>query len=235
MVFDLIALSISTGFILKHAPRPQYGAARCLSGFSRAMFEQGILYYLSLTLINVTNLVFYRQNKPSVQSSAASLGYVISWVMAQRILIDCTQYFATRSGHVLPAAVAAVNGPMDSMFLASSSDVENMHIHDTPRERPVSVDQQPGHNRVPGASPWLHFVSRARDTTTGMFSISQTLGASSGERTLPVPSEEEIQAWKRPGAILGGDCSDTQVIDVETHRRMSEIYRYDAHDEKGMM
>ncbi|KZV97104.1 hypothetical protein EXIGLDRAFT_764707 [Exidia glandulosa HHB12029] len=204
MSFDMLALCISSAYILRHAPRPlRMGCG--LTGFPRAMFEQGLLYYIALTLINVANLVFYRLTRLSLQSSAASLGYVISWIMAQRILIDCTHFFATRS-----------SGGSDSLFITPRCETEKSHDHDHDNlaELPDLPSLAQPRVSVPGSSPWLQFVD------------SFKAKEGQGRTSVPVstiPSEDEIETWKRPPPTHGGVHIQ---VDVQTDRRMTAVLGY---------
>ncbi|KZV82536.1 hypothetical protein EXIGLDRAFT_778444 [Exidia glandulosa HHB12029] len=196
MSFDMLALCISSAYILRHAPRPlRMGCG--LTGFPRTMFEQGLLYYVALTLINVANLVFYGMTRVSLQSSAASLGYVISWIMAQRILIDCTPFFATRS---------------DSLFITPRCETEKSHdlagLPDLPSLAQPRVS-------VPGSSPWLQFVDS--------FKTKEGHGGTSASVPVSLPSEDEIETWKRPPPTHGGVHIQ---VDVQTDRRMTAVLGY---------
>lgn len=241
MSFDMLALCISSAYILRHAPRPlRMGCG--LTGFPRAIFEQGLLYYVALTrayyvrlliafpdatatVINVANLVFYRMTRVSLQSSAyvihtstrgvwvlsfpssASLGYVISWIMAQRILIDCTHFFATRS-----------SSGSDSLFITRHCETEKSHDHDNDNLATVLPDlpslAQPRVS-VPGTSPWLQFVDS--------FKTKEGHGGTSASVPVSLPSEDEIETWKRPPPTHGGVHIQ---VDVQTDRRMTAVLGY---------
>ena len=83
MCFDLITLIISFWYLL--------GRRACeylsFGGISRVMIVDGLGYFVLLTAINVVNVVFYKTAPTALQSSAASLGYVITMIGCQRILI----------------------------------------------------------------------------------------------------------------------------------------------------
>ncbi|KZV97102.1 hypothetical protein EXIGLDRAFT_764705 [Exidia glandulosa HHB12029] len=192
MSFDMLALCISSAYILRHAPQPlRMGCG--LTGLPRAMFEQGLLYYVALTLINIANLVFYTMSRVSLQSSAASLGYVISWIMAQRILIDCTHFFATRS---------------DSLFITPRCETD--HDHDNLAALPDLPSLAQPRVSVPGSSPLLQFVDS--------FKTKEGHGV-----PVSIPSEDEIETWKRRPPTHGGVHIQ---VDVQTDRRMTAVIGY---------
>ncbi|KAH8116225.1 hypothetical protein DFH11DRAFT_1542981 [Phellopilus nigrolimitatus] len=96
MVFDLIAICISTGYLWFY------------SSTATSLLYEGLGYFVILTAVNVFNLVLYLKESESTQvlsfvpfsvflhsrlllspkkSTGASLGYVIIFIMSQRILI----------------------------------------------------------------------------------------------------------------------------------------------------
>ncbi|KAH7910356.1 hypothetical protein BJ138DRAFT_1153035 [Hygrophoropsis aurantiaca] len=82
MLYDLATLVISTIYLLRfntHSGR----FARLI----RVMIYDGLGFFVVLTASNVLNLILYRASDEAVQSSGASLGYAVTWIMSQRILI----------------------------------------------------------------------------------------------------------------------------------------------------
>jgi hypothetical protein len=51
------------------------------------MIYDGLGYFLVLTGVNIFNLILYRASDQGVQSAGASIGYAVTWIMSQRILI----------------------------------------------------------------------------------------------------------------------------------------------------
>ncbi|KAK7683540.1 hypothetical protein QCA50_013375 [Cerrena zonata] len=82
MVYDVITMSISTYYLLVGVP-----SFYRMSSFIKLMFYDGIGYFFFLTVANVFNLILYRASNEEIQSSGATIGYVVTWIMAQRILI----------------------------------------------------------------------------------------------------------------------------------------------------
>ncbi|KAH9964946.1 hypothetical protein BC827DRAFT_901432 [Russula dissimulans] len=94
MLYDFIALSIATVYLLKPNPAQAMflrGVASILAPYSAARIlntwlYDGLGYFVALTAVNLMNLFLYRVAAPAVQTSGASFGYAITWIMSQRIL-----------------------------------------------------------------------------------------------------------------------------------------------------
>ncbi|KAI0251695.1 hypothetical protein BJV78DRAFT_418407 [Lactifluus subvellereus] len=82
MLYDCLTLSISTFYLLK-ARSAEVSAA---SGLVKILLYDGLIYFVALTAVNIMNIFFYRSTHHSIQSSGASLGYAITWIMSQRIV-----------------------------------------------------------------------------------------------------------------------------------------------------
>ncbi|KAF9647351.1 hypothetical protein BDM02DRAFT_2712887 [Thelephora ganbajun] len=83
MVYDLTTFCISCYYLLYGLPWDLYK----FSSFIRRLFVDGMQYFIALTAVNVLNLIVYRSKDRWIQSSAAPFGYLITWIMSQRILI----------------------------------------------------------------------------------------------------------------------------------------------------
>jgi hypothetical protein len=82
MMYDLVTLAISTIHLL------QYNALSSrLERAVRVLMYDGIGYFVVLTGSNVLNIVLYRESDVQTQSAGASIGYAVTWIMSQRILI----------------------------------------------------------------------------------------------------------------------------------------------------
>ncbi|KAI8986713.1 hypothetical protein BD414DRAFT_415837 [Trametes punicea] len=81
MVFDILTLSISTVYLIGFNPK----SGKCVLPIS--MLTDGLVYFVALTGVNIFNLILYRKTDEATQSSGVSLGYALTWIMSQRILI----------------------------------------------------------------------------------------------------------------------------------------------------
>lgn len=83
IIFDAVTIGIACGYLYSYSP-----TSRPLAELLRRMIVEGIGYFIVMTTVNILNLIIYQKAQPDTQSSAASLGYVIAWVMGQRLLIN---------------------------------------------------------------------------------------------------------------------------------------------------
>ncbi|OCB89137.1 hypothetical protein A7U60_g3736 [Sanghuangporus baumii] len=63
-----------------------------ISHFVHRLLYEGLGYFVVLTAVNVFNLVLYLREDENNQSSGASLGYILIFIMSQRILIRQRDY-----------------------------------------------------------------------------------------------------------------------------------------------
>ncbi|KAL5498685.1 hypothetical protein ACEPAH_2040 [Sanghuangporus vaninii] len=87
MVFDLVAICISTGYLWLYS-----STVTRISHFVHRLLYEGLGYFVVLTAVNVFNLVLYLRENENNQSSGASLGYVLIFIMSQTILIRQRDY-----------------------------------------------------------------------------------------------------------------------------------------------
>jgi hypothetical protein len=82
ILWDTGTLSVSSFYLVR------YNAINGrLSRLIKTMIYDGLGYFLVLTAVNAFNLVLYRASDQAVQSAGASMGYAITWIMSQRILL----------------------------------------------------------------------------------------------------------------------------------------------------
>lgn len=83
MLYDLVMLTISTIHLLHYNP-----LSSRVSRLVRVLIYDGIGYFIVLSATNLLNLILYHTTNSETQSAGASLGYAVTWIMSQRILIN---------------------------------------------------------------------------------------------------------------------------------------------------
>ncbi|KAH8985085.1 hypothetical protein EDB92DRAFT_1884153 [Lactarius akahatsu] len=83
MLYDLLTLSISMGYLFKYRPSSPF-----MSRLVKMMVYDGLGYFVALTLVNTINVILFRTHNSLIQSYAAPFGGVATWIMSQRILIN---------------------------------------------------------------------------------------------------------------------------------------------------
>ncbi|KAG0693752.1 hypothetical protein DFH29DRAFT_376647 [Suillus ampliporus] len=86
MLYDIVVLTISTTHLLRYNP-----LSTRIGQLVRVLIYDGIGYFIVLTVSNVLNLILYHTSDAETQSSGASIGYAVTWIMSQRILINVLQ------------------------------------------------------------------------------------------------------------------------------------------------
>ncbi|KAH7926260.1 hypothetical protein BV22DRAFT_1033078 [Leucogyrophana mollusca] len=139
MLYDLGTLVISTIYLLRfntHSGR----FARLI----RVMIYDGLGYFVVLTGSNVLNLILYRASDEALQRSraypidSASLGYAVTWIMSQRILI-----------HLREMSADLGDGRLDKVILTrqlhTGRDVTNAlrSQFESQKSRPLDVEFGP--------------------------------------------------------------------------------------------
>ncbi|KAF8524048.1 hypothetical protein BU17DRAFT_85083 [Hysterangium stoloniferum] len=89
MLYDTLCLSIATRYIWVQARQK---AALNINGLSRILLKEGILYFIFLTAANALNVVFYFVGSTQAQSSASTVGYAVTWIMSQRLILHLQHY-----------------------------------------------------------------------------------------------------------------------------------------------
>jgi len=83
MLFDAVTILLSSFYLIKSA-----SGIRRMSSIIKMMFYDGLGYIVVLTAVNIVNLILYRNSVgKGAQSSGASFGYMVVWIMSQRVLI----------------------------------------------------------------------------------------------------------------------------------------------------
>ncbi|KAH9023017.1 hypothetical protein EDB84DRAFT_481283 [Lactarius hengduanensis] len=83
MLFDCLTLSISTFYLI----RVKAVASTSASQLCKILLYDGLGYFVVLTVTNAANILLYRGVHHAIQTTGASLGYAVTWIMSQRILI----------------------------------------------------------------------------------------------------------------------------------------------------
>jgi len=55
------------------------------------MIVDGLGYFISLAVINIINILIYSTNDTDEASSGVPIGYIVTWIMSQRILIRLSE------------------------------------------------------------------------------------------------------------------------------------------------
>ncbi|KAL6302508.1 hypothetical protein BKA93DRAFT_397806 [Sparassis latifolia] len=137
MVYDTTCTAIVTSYLWFESLNTNNGQR-----LARLLLREGLIYFVFLTVVNILNLIVYHTAKTNAQSAAASLGYAITWIMAQRILIQLHEM--RRSAQLVSAASAHTPSISASRSLSrSQSGVDRAEAQIWPPTPTHTLDLRP--------------------------------------------------------------------------------------------
>ncbi|RPD65712.1 hypothetical protein L227DRAFT_607179 [Lentinus tigrinus ALCF2SS1-6] len=209
MVYDVIALGISTVYLIGFGPNNGK-----IARLVRIMLTDGLVYFVALTGVNILNLILYRSADEASQSSGVSLGYALTWIMSQRILIHLRDAAAAHNRSVTTQIVVSrplvsalsVSQAMRSQFetkdrnqLSSAFDVDWSYTsdrHDATRSVPESKKKRASGSRSQSQTA-VHEseAQRTRTTADGSREPERDLerGVSRREESISEEDEEDFE------------------------------------------
>ncbi|KAJ7733686.1 hypothetical protein B0H16DRAFT_162182 [Mycena metata] len=87
LVFDFVAMIISAGYLWKFSN----SSRASFSKLTRMMLEDGIMYFIVLTGMNIINLVFFQSRDTTLQSAASSLGFAVTMIFSSRFILNLSE------------------------------------------------------------------------------------------------------------------------------------------------
>ncbi|KAG1806487.1 uncharacterized protein HD556DRAFT_315933 [Suillus plorans] len=101
ILYDVVIVTVSTMHLLHYNP-----LSSRVEQLIRVLIYDGIGYFIVLSASNVLNLVFYHTPNIQTQTAGASVGYAVTWVMTQRILINVRENIKPDPQHLENVIVA---------------------------------------------------------------------------------------------------------------------------------
>ncbi|KAG1868166.1 hypothetical protein C8R48DRAFT_761128 [Suillus tomentosus] len=101
ILYDVVIVTISTMHLLRYNP-----LSSRVEQLIRVLIYDGIGYFIVLSASNVLNLVFYHTPNIQTQTAGASVGYAVTWIMTQRILINVRENIKPDPQHLENVIVA---------------------------------------------------------------------------------------------------------------------------------
>ncbi|KAK7018156.1 hypothetical protein R3P38DRAFT_2539156 [Favolaschia claudopus] len=87
LLFDIGALSLTAVYLWKFS-----NSSRApLSRLAKMMIEDGIMYFVALTSMNIVNLIFFQDQDPVLQSAASSLGFAVTMIYSGRFILTLSE------------------------------------------------------------------------------------------------------------------------------------------------
>ncbi|KAG8705940.1 hypothetical protein FRC09_002663, partial [Ceratobasidium sp. 395] len=168
VVFDTVAMGIATFYL--YSP-----TKTTITGLAKVMLEEGLLYFIFLTVANVVNLAMFLVADISTQSCAAVFGQAVTMIMSQRIILNLQEWTSEPS-----------QGP------THSHSTPNYPLHVLQRSN-INAPPTPGLTPIKHADAWLEprqvqitdhrrstpGTGHVRRTSSGLFDFADS-GAGQG-------------------------------------------------------
>jgi len=138
MLFDCLTLSISTVYLLNMRVTGASSASRLVN----ILLYDGLGYIIALTAVNMMNVFLHRDTRHSIQSSGVSLGYAVTWIMSQRILIHPQDARAEKTSVVIPQLPTQIVMPHDMHFSGVTRGERSVNRARSPGSRNDFVNTQ---------------------------------------------------------------------------------------------
>ncbi|KAJ7497055.1 hypothetical protein FB451DRAFT_1209893 [Mycena latifolia] len=115
IIYDFTATVFCIVFLLQL----KASSTSMMARVTRMMLVDGVWYFVALALVNCLNVGFYRATPlaDEVQTAAASLGYCVTWIMSQKLLMHLHDASIERRNESIGAAVTI------TQHIASARDV----------------------------------------------------------------------------------------------------------------
>ncbi|KAG2106091.1 hypothetical protein BD769DRAFT_1503685 [Suillus cothurnatus] len=101
MLYDLVMLTVSIMHLLRYNP-----LSNRVGRLVRVLIYDGIGYFIVLSAANLLNLVLYHTTSSETQLAGVSVGYAVTWIMSQRILINIREMSESDSRRLETVVVA---------------------------------------------------------------------------------------------------------------------------------
>ncbi|OSD08740.1 hypothetical protein PYCCODRAFT_1473299 [Trametes coccinea BRFM310] len=134
MAYDILTLGISTVYLISFNPK-----SGKMAHLVRIMLTDGLVYFVALTGVNIFNLILYRGEDEATQSSGVSLGYALTWIMSQRILIHLRDAAAAHNRTITTQLVVTHALPSGARsHSAVARAMRSLSYRSRSRSRPVN-------------------------------------------------------------------------------------------------
>ncbi|TFK87494.1 hypothetical protein K466DRAFT_107208 [Polyporus arcularius HHB13444] len=227
MVYDVIALGIATVFLIGFGPNNGK-----MARLVRIMLTDGLVYFVALTGVNILNLILYRSVDEASQSSGVSLGYALTWIMSQRILIHLRDAAAAHNRTVTTqivvsrplASALSISQAMRSQFetkdrnqLSSAFDVDWSFTSDRHVDLARSLTESKKH--ASGSQTAAHESEMQRTHAVGELGRDLERGVEGRGESIGEEDEEDFELDVRV------QVEETVTVEYDPEAFATETYR----------
>ncbi|KAJ7877812.1 hypothetical protein B0H13DRAFT_2346889 [Mycena leptocephala] len=90
LLFDLVTMAITSIYLWKFS----ITSRTSLGQLASRMLQDGIMYFVALSVMNIVNLVLYQSNDPALQTCASTLGFAATMIFSSRFILNLSDHSA---------------------------------------------------------------------------------------------------------------------------------------------
>ncbi|KAJ6575746.1 hypothetical protein DFH09DRAFT_1455163 [Mycena vulgaris] len=88
LVFDVVTMLMTSTYLWKFSSTSRTS----LSQLARMMLQDGIMYFIALSGMNVVNLIFFQSKDTVLQPSASTLGFAATMIFSSRFILGLSEH-----------------------------------------------------------------------------------------------------------------------------------------------
>ncbi|KAJ7243771.1 hypothetical protein C8J57DRAFT_1365834 [Mycena rebaudengoi] len=88
LVFDVVTMAMTSVYLWKFSNTSRTS----LSQLAKMMLQDGIIYFVALTAMNVVNLIFFQSADTVLQPSASTLGFAATMIFSSRFVLNLSEH-----------------------------------------------------------------------------------------------------------------------------------------------
>ncbi|KAJ6541063.1 hypothetical protein DFH09DRAFT_1322914 [Mycena vulgaris] len=88
LVFDVVTMLMTSTYLWKFSSTSRTS----LSQLARTMLQDGIMYFIALSGMNVVNLIFFQSSDTVLQPSASTLGFAATMTFSSRFILNLSEH-----------------------------------------------------------------------------------------------------------------------------------------------
>ncbi|KAJ7169242.1 hypothetical protein C8R43DRAFT_1121129 [Mycena crocata] len=88
LVFDVVTMIMTSVYLWKFSNTSRTS----LSQLARMMLQDGIMYFIALSGMNIVNLIFFQSSDTVLQPSASTLGFAATMIFSARFILNLSEH-----------------------------------------------------------------------------------------------------------------------------------------------
>ncbi|KAJ7685961.1 hypothetical protein B0H17DRAFT_17149 [Mycena rosella] len=108
LVFDVVTMIITFAYLWKFSRTSRTSVGQ----LARMMLEDGVMYFLALSGMNIVNLIFFQSRDIVLQTSASTLGIAATMIFSSRFILNLSEHLrdGVSGNHSITSGTPAHHG-----------------------------------------------------------------------------------------------------------------------------